>query len=37
MKMVGYTKLDLSKFPSQGKFYREDFEISLLEQLRLQK
>ena len=28
-EMVGYTKLDLSKFPSQGKFYREDFEIHI--------
>lgn len=25
--LVGYTKLDLSTFPSGGKFYREDFEL----------
>jgi len=27
--MVGYTPLDLNKFPSKGKFYREDFEIHI--------
>ena len=27
--MVGYTALDLSKFPSKGKFYRDDFEIHI--------
>ena len=27
--MVGYTRLDLSTFPSKGKFYRDDFEIHI--------
>ena len=27
--MVGYTRLDLSSFPSRGKFYRDDFEIHI--------
>ena len=27
--MVGYTALNLSKFPSKGKFYRDDFEIHI--------
>lgn len=27
--MVGYTALDLSEFPSKGKFYRDDFEIHI--------
>ena len=27
--MVGYTALNLSQFPSKGKFYRDDFEIHI--------
>ena len=27
--LVGYTKLDLTTFPSRGKFYRDDFEIHI--------
>jgi hypothetical protein len=27
--LVGYTRLDLSTFPSGGKFYRDDFEIHI--------
>ena len=27
--LVGYVKLDLSNFPSGGRFYREDFEIHI--------
>lgn len=27
--LVGYTKLDLTTFPSKGKFYRDDFEIHI--------
>ena len=27
--MVGYTRLDLSSFPSKGKFYRDDFEVHI--------
>jgi|MDSZ01.2.fsa_nt_gb hypothetical protein len=27
--LVGYTTLDLTQFPSQGKFYRDDFEIHI--------
>lgn len=27
--LVGYTALDLTQFPSQGKFYRDDFEIHI--------
>tara|TARA_R110001592_G_scaffold171377_2_gene409658 strand:- start:2432 stop:3424 length:993 start_codon:yes stop_codon:yes gene_type:complete len=28
-ELVGYTSLDLSTFPSKGKFYRDDFEIHI--------
>ena len=28
-ELVGYTRLDLSSFPSKGKFYRDDFEIHI--------
>ena len=28
-ELVGYTRLDLSTFPSKGKFYRDDFEIHI--------
>ena len=27
--MIGYTRLDLNKFPSKGKFYRDDLEIHI--------
>jgi len=27
--MIGFTRLDLSTFPSRGKFYRDDFEIHI--------
>ena len=27
--LVGYTRLDLSTFPSGGRFYRDDFEIHI--------